>query len=447
MVKVVHHIKGRKYLYEHYRVGDKVKCDYIGPVGDRSYATKSTFAPHVSPHKIETELVFQKQLAPTFDLTKLRDMLEKVEELELENVDMIAGELEFVLPAVSAVKRVAVERAEYRDLDFEIPLEDFPGQIGEVELGATKANGGTRKNVIKVGGEKTMPFYHFEARNPHKPVIAYDVFDTKINLAGPVRKHFEDVLEDPAEWAKRCVKKYDADMVTIHLISTDPAIKGTSAREAAKTVEDILQAVKVPIIIGGSGNPDKDPEVLEKAAEVAEGERCIINSASMNLDYKRVAKACLDHGHVVLSWTQLDINDQKTLNKHLLELGIKREDMIMDPTTAALGYGLEYSFSIMERIRLAALKGDKDLQMPISSGTTNAWGAREAWMKTPEWGDREKRGPLWEAVTALTLCLAGSDLFMMMNPTAVQLFEDTVESLCGFREVEPLDVKDWIGMR
>ena len=274
------------------------------------------------------------------DITEIIKMLEKVEEIELENIDMIAGELGLILPMISAIKGPSVKKAEYLDMDFNVPLANFPGEVLEVELGATKANGGTRENVIKVGGEKTMPFYNFEARNPNEPVIAYDVFDTKIHLAGPVRMHFEDVMDDPAEWAKRCVDKYGADMVTIHLISTDPAIKDTSAREAAKTVEDVLQAVKVPIMIGGSGNPDKDPEVLEKAAEAAEGERCVINSASMSMDYKRIGKACLDHGHVVLSWTSLDINDQKTLNKYLMDLGIKREDMIMDPTTAALGYGL-----------------------------------------------------------------------------------------------------------
>ncbi len=381
------------------------------------------------------------------DLTELIKMLGKVEEIELENIDVIAGELGLILPTISAIKRESVKKAEYRDLNFEIPLANFTGEVLEVELGATKANGGTRENVIKVGGERTMPFYNFEALNPNEPVIAFDVFDTKIHLAGPVRKHFEDVLEDPAEWAKRCVDKYGADMVTIHLISTDPVIKDTSAREAAKTVENVLQAVKVPIMIGGSGNPEKDPEVLEKAAEAAAGERCVINSASMSLDYKRIAKACVDYGHVVLSWTSLDINDQKTLNKYLMDAGIKKEDMIMDPTTAALGYGLEYSFSIMERIKLAGLKGDKDLQMPIASGTTNAWGAREAWMENPEWGDREKRGPLWEAITALTLCLAGSDLFMMMNPTAMQLFRDIIKCLCGFKETESLDIKNWIGMR
>ncbi|NYT00302.1 MAG: CO dehydrogenase/acetyl-CoA synthase subunit delta [Methanocellales archaeon] len=382
----------------------------------------------------------------TLYLPEIIKMLEKVEEIELENIDMTAGELELIMSMISAIKGPSVKKAEYLDLDFNVPLANFPGEVLEVELGATKSNGGTRKNVIKVGGQKTLPFYNFESHNPNEPVIAYDVFDTNIHLAGPVRRHFEDVMDDPAEWAKRCVDKYGADAVTIHLISTDPTIKDTSAREAAKTVENVLQAVKVPIIIGGSGNTDKDPEVLEKAAEVSEGEHCLINSASMNMDYKRIAKACLDHGHVVLSWTSLDINDQKTLNKYLIDLGIKREDIIMDPTTAALGYGLEYSFSIMERIRLAALKGDKDLQMPMSSGTTNAWGAREAWMENPEWGDREKRGPLWEAVTALTLCLAGSDLFMMMNPTAMQLFKDTFRCLSGLKETVSLDIKDWIRM-
>ncbi|MFQ5892100.1 MAG: CO dehydrogenase/acetyl-CoA synthase subunit delta, partial [Candidatus Methanofastidiosia archaeon] len=200
-----------------------------------------------------------------------------------------------------------------------------------------------------------------------------------------------------------------------------------------------------PIIIGGSGNPDKDPEVLERAAEVSEGERCMINSASLNSDYKRVARACMEYGHIVLAFTSMDLNDQKTLNRYLFEMGIEKKDMLMDPTTAALGYGLEYSFTIMERVRLAGLKGDEDLQQPISSGTTNAWGAREAWMKNPEWGTRMKRGPLWEAVTALTLSLAGSDVFMMMNPLAVKLFKKMIDTLTS-NEKSKIRARDWISM-
>lgn len=381
------------------------------------------------------------------DIEKLIRILEEAKEIELENVDILVDELELIMRSVARALPVPRVEVGYRDLVFETPLIEYPGQVSVVKFGNTPSEGGTRSHSIFAGGEKTMPFYRFEAQNPCKPIVAYDVFDIPIGLAKPVRIHYEEVMEDPAAWAKLCVDKYGGDMVTIHLISTDPSIKDTSAREAARVVENVLQAVKVPIIIGGSGNPEKDPEVLEKAAEAAEGERVMLNSASLNLDYKRVAKAALDYGHVVLSWTQLDINDQKTLNRHLFELGVKKDDMLIDPTTAALGYGLEYSFSIMERIRLSALKGDKDLQCPIASGTTNAWGAREAWMKESPiegetWGDRMKRGPLWEAVSALSLGLAGCDLFMMMCPTSVELFKEMTNQLSHDHEMTPAE--NWL---
>ncbi len=368
-------------------------------------------------------------------------ILENAEEIELENVDILADELLLLSSGPTPVK-------EYRNLTFEPPVDIYPGQISTVRLGNTKSEGGTRSHSLYVGGEKTMPFYKFEAESPFNPVVAFDVFDTPINLAKPVKIHYEEVMEDPAAWAQLCVEKFGADMVTIHLTSTDPSLKDTSPTEAAKTVEDILQSVKIPIIIGGSGSPEKDPEVLKKAAEAAEGERVMLNSASLNSDYRKVAQAAMDHGHVLLSWTQLDINDQKTLNRHLFNMGVKREGLLMDPTTAALGYGLEYSFSIMERIRLAALKGDQDLQCPVVSGTTNAWGAREAWMKESPvegetWGDRMKRGPLWEAVSALTLAIAGCHLFMMMCPTSVQLFRETVQKLSHTQDIAPATA--WLG--
>ena len=241
-------------------------------------------------------------------------------------------------------------------------------------------------------------------------------------------------------------------MVTIHLISTDPLIKDTPAKEAAKTVEEVLQAVKVPIVIGGSGNPEKDPEVLEAAAEVAEGERCLIASANLNMDYERIANAAMKYGHVVLSWTQLDINQQKTLNRHLFRLGVKREDIVIDPTTAALGYGIDYAFTNIERMRIAGLKGDKDLSFPISCGVTNAWGAREAWMKESplkedsDWGPREYRGPLFEIITGLTLAIAGGDLFMMMHPGAAATVKEITKTLFGAVETEPTDIENWITM-
>ena len=335
---------------------------------------------------------------------------------------------------------------------FEPYKVEYPGKIEEVTLGATRADGGTRETTVTLGGQRSLAFYTFDAPQPHLPVIAVDVFDRPPALAKAVRMHYEDVLDNPAEWARKCVKKFGADLVTIHLISTDPLLDDKPVREAVKTLEDILQAVKCPIIVGGSGNKEKDPEVLEKAAEVAEGERIMLASATLDMDWERIANAAKKYGHVVLSWTQMDINNQKTLNRYLLKrVEISRDSIVMDPTTAALGYGLDYAFTNMERIRISGLKGDTDLNFPISSGTTNAWGAREAWMiespiegDTP-WGPRELRGPIWEIITGLTLSLAGVDLFMMMHPIAVAVLKEVFNTLGG-KVSTRVDADKWLTM-
>lgn len=381
------------------------------------------------------------------NIDKILELLKKSKTVELEAVDLSAEELELKIRPMGVAPTPKIERLELLEAEFTPPIMRYPGQIAEVRLGAMKAEGGTRDRTLVIGGEKVPPFYRFEAPMPHKPVIALDVFDMKIPLPKTVEMNLQDVLEDPAEWAKLCVKKFGAEMITIHLVSTDPLMRNTPASEAAKTVEEILQAVSVPIAVGGSGNPEKDPEVLEKAAEVASGERVLLNSARRDMDYKRIAKAASAHGHVVLSFTELDLNNQRMLNRELLDAGVPKYRIVMDPTTAALGYGLEYTFSVMERIRLAGLLGDADLQMPIASGTTNTWAAREAWMDSPEWGPKKLRGPLWEAVTALTLLLVGCDFFMMMHPDAVKTVKQVIEALSGegTKKVEELD--KWVTVK
>ncbi|HHI30471.1 MAG TPA: CO dehydrogenase/acetyl-CoA synthase subunit delta [Candidatus Methanoperedenaceae archaeon] len=328
--------------------------------------------------------------------------------------------------------------------------DEWKTQIQEVTLGATSSDGGTRGHTITLGGEKALPYY-FDAPMPNRNYVTIDVFDMPIGMAKAVKSNYEDVMEDPGEWAKKVVKEFNADLVTIHLISTDPLLNDTPAVEASKTVEEVLQAVDVPIVIGGSGNPEKDPLVLERAAEVAEGERCLLASASLNLDYERIAAAANKYGHVVLSWTQLEINAQKELNRKLMkQCGVDRDRIIVDPTTAALGYGLDYAYSNMERIRLAGLIGDEELNFPMSSGTTNAWGAREAWMvssplkEDSDWGPREYRGPIWEIVTGLTLALGGNDLFMMMHPGAVKVLKEITQTLFGSIKTDEIDLSNWV---
>jgi acetyl-CoA decarbonylase/synthase complex subunit delta len=143
----------------------------------------------------------------------------------------------------------------------------------------------------------------------------------------------------------------------------------------------------------------------------------------------------------------MDMAQARELNRRLYEV-LEKDRIVMDTTTAALGYGLDYAFSIMERSRLAGLMGDGELQHPISSGTTNAWAAREAWMKMgAEWGPRELRGPIWETATALTLLLAGVDYFMMMHPAAVKTVKDILQTLMSGKAASTPTAVDWISLK
>ena len=396
---------------------------------------------------------------------KLLEFLSKLGEIELEDVEIEAGELEIWLPP--AIKTVApplkaappkaaappkpTKPTEILEAPFTPLVEEYPGKIREVTLGATKSEGGSRGKTIVIGGENSPSYYLFERVPPHPPIVAVDTFDTPVPLPKAIRMHVKEVMEDPAAWAKMAVDKFGADVVTIHLLSTDPLIKNTSPKQAAKTVEEVLQAVDVPIIVGGCGDPKKDAEVFTEVTEVTHGERVLLSSLTLDMDeagtLKSVAKAAGEHGHVVLAFTALDLNRAKELNRKLYSF-VPADSVIMDLTTAALGYGLEYTFSIHERARMAALMGDEELQHPTLSGTTNAWAAREAWMKMgPEWEPRELRGPIWETVTALVLFLAGVDLFMMMHPHAIRTMKKIIKEFSSMGKAKPEKISEWVSVK
>jgi len=373
-------------------------------------------------------------------------MLADVDKVELEKFSLELGHLELLIPTGGGLppagpRQVApgiTQPTKEKPLTlyseaYVPPAEQFPGRIREVRLGATKKEGGTRGRSFTIGGSDAPPFVYADRPPVNLPVFAMDVFDTSIPMPAVVKAGIADVMEDPAEWAKRNVEKFGADMVTIHLVSTDPLGMDSSPAKAARTIERVLQAVDVPLIIGGCGDPHKDARVFTRIAGVAEGERLLLNSLTVDMASANViepiAKAVKEGGHAVIGLSGLDINKAKELNRRLFEF-LPPEDVVMDLTTVALGYGLEYSFSIHERARHAALMGDEELQQPTISAASNSWVAREARMKMdPVYGPREFRGPLWETINALTLLLAGVDIFMVAHPTTVKTLKEIVQML------------------
>ncbi len=318
---------------------------------------------------------------------------------------------------------------------MEIPevRESFPQAIYTVRIGATREEGGTRTSAITVGGERTLPFYHFDGEMPNPPVVAMEVWDVPPeDWPAPVREPFEDVLTSPGRWAQKCVEEYGADLICLRLVGCDPSGENRSPAEAVAVVKEVLGAVGVPLIIWGCGNSEKDNEVFPAVGEAAAGENCLLGTITQD-NYRTLVAVATAYKHKIIAESPVDINIAKQVNILAMDAGFPLENLVIYPSTGALGYGIEYVYSIMERIRLAGLSGDKLLAQPILCDIgAEAWGVKEARAtkeEQPEWGDERLRGPLWEATTAYMYLLAGADILVMRHPQAVRAVKAMIQTL------------------
>lgn len=314
----------------------------------------------------------------------------------------------------------------------DIPKEKWTGAIREVTIGATSAEGGTRSRKVTVGGETTLPFLHFEGRIPHPPVIAVEVQDRYPQDWSPLLlEAWGDVLKSPTAWAQKA-EVLGADLIALSLKSASPDGGNTGAAEARATVESVLKATGLPLIVYGPGQAEKDNEVLVAAAEVAKGERIALGNCE-DKNYRTIVAAALAHGHLVIARSPIDVNLSKQLNILISDMRLEMDRILVDPTTGALGYGLEYTYSVMERLRLAALTGDSMTQQPmICTVGEEAWRAKETKVNVgvPEaWGDWRERSVLWEVLTATTLIEAGADIVVLRHPESIALVRAAIERL------------------
>ena len=287
-------------------------------------------------------------------------------------------------------------------VEVPLPKEKWSGKIGEVTLGATIENGGTRSIALKVGGESGMPFLSYEGKMPNRPLIAGEVLDSISDLPGPVKSEFGEAINDPVTWAQTWVDEFGADLICIKLISTSPDEANRSPQEASETVRLILDAVKVPIIVYGCGNEERDAKTFELVSNIAPKERLLIGHAE-DTAYKSIAAATMTNQHAIISFSNLDINLAKQINILLTDFDVKKDAIIMDPLMAALGMGMEYSYSVMERIRLAAFMGDGMLQVPLICDTSASWKAKEAAEDVPGPDGIAVRAVWWETTPLLPL--------------------------------------------
>ncbi len=310
---------------------------------------------------------------------------------------------------------------------FEIPQQKYSGAIKPVSIGAA--------NPITLGGETAYPFYVFEGAMPNLPRLALEVWD--MNPAeewpAPVLEPFKDVLDDPVTWAQKCVKDYGAEAVALILKSTDPNGDDAPAAAAAEVAQKVANAIEVPLIVYGTSAVDKDAEVLAAVAEACAGKKLVLGPVQ-DKNFKKIGAQALAYDHVVAANTPIDVNLAKQLNILLNNLGVQENKILIDPTTGGLGYGMEYTYSVMERIRAAALTQDDDkLMLPIINYVgQEVWKVKECRLtndEAPELGDQANRGIMMEAVTAVSLLLAGSDLLILRHPEALKLAKTIIQEL------------------
>jgi acetyl-CoA decarbonylase/synthase complex subunit delta len=240
-------------------------------------------------------------------------------------------------------------------------------------------------------------------------------------------------MNDPAAWARKG-EELGADLICLKLMGTHPEMGNRGADEAAAAVRSVLAATGLPLIVLGCGIDEKDNEILPKCCEAARGENCLFGMIRQK-NYRTLVAASLADGHKVLAESPLDINIAKQVNILAHDIGYPLENLVIFPTTAAMGYGFEYVYSIMERGRLAGLGGDPLLRQPVLCDVGfEAWRAKEAQAseaEMPGYGPASERGPLWETITATNYLQAGADILVLRHPVAVAQAKEAIETLHG----------------
>lgn len=311
---------------------------------------------------------------------------------------------------------------------FQPTKQIYSGKIREVTLGVGD-------KAVTVGGKTAYSFHTFEGEMPNPPKVAMEIWDKdpSADWSETAKAPFADVLSDPVAWAKKCVDEYGAEILVVQTKSADPNADNKSAGEISDVVKKVADAVDVPVIVWGVASHEKDTEVMKAVAEKCSGKRLALSPVEEG-DYKQIGAACLGYKHAVVSSSPIDVNLAKQLNILLGNLGVKDQDIVIDPTTGGLGYGLEYTYSVIERIQQAALTQEDDkLQQPMICNVGNeVWKSKEANLSAedaPELGDPEKRGVLMEAITAVDLLVAGADVVIMRHPEAIKLVKGFISKM------------------
>ncbi len=316
----------------------------------------------------------------------------------------------------------------------EVVKEKWAGAVRTVQLGATAAEGGTRARVVKVGGETAMPYMSFEGKIPNLPALAVEIRDRRPDdWADPLIKAWGPVVDDPVAWAK-AAETSGADLILLRLSLTTADGKPMTPELAVKNVKAVLGATGLPLMVFGPGQAEADNNLLLPVAEATKGERLLLGVCE-DKNYRTIVAGALANGHLVSARTAMDVNLAKQLNILISDMGLPLDRVIMDPTTGALGYGFEYGYSVMERLRMAALQGDGMTQLPmLVTPGEECWKTKESKVGEgvpAEWGSWTERGIQWETITSTMLVESGANIVVLRHPESLKRTRQALQDLAA----------------
>ncbi len=312
-------------------------------------------------------------------------------------------------------------------MSFQVPKNTYSGAINIVRLGKDNAE-------ILTGGESSLPFYSFEGEIPNRPIVAMEVYDSKpADWPEIIGKYYSDVFDDPVKWAKKSIDEYGADAICLKLTRINPEGDNISPEEAAEITVTVRESINKPLIVYGAGPMEKIAEAMKKVSEKNTGSNILMGWVEED-NYKTTAAAAIGYNNNIIALNPLDVNIAKQLNILLTQLGLPADRIVMDPSTSGLGYGIEYCYSAMERLKIAALmQDDKMTQMPIVTNIApEVWKVKEvkeSEKEYPEWGSQEERAINWEAISCMSMLLSGANILVMRHPKAVNLIKEVIKDL------------------
>ncbi len=317
-------------------------------------------------------------------------------------------------------------------MPVEIPKDTWSGSVRTVTLGATAADGGTRAQTVTVGGHTTLPFLHFEHPTTHRPALALEIKDRRPDDWSPLLlEAWGDAVDDPARWAK-AAESAGADLLVLSLSQAGANGLPTTAEAAVAAAKAVLKASGLPLLVFGPGQAELDNQLLIPVAEAAKGERLVLGICE-DKNYRTIVATAMANDHLISARTPMDVNLSKQLNILVRDMGMPPDRILMDPTTGALGYGIEYGYSVMERLRLAALQGDGNVQSPmIVTPGAEAWKTKEAKVGQDvpaAWGEWRERAITWETLTAVALIESGADIVVLRHPESLRRVRAAIDDL------------------